>query len=281
MDYKNQNLRGKSFREQDIRNTDFSGSDLRGSDFTGANLAYANFSNTRSGLRTSSYILIFTVSLLISLLSGYIAMLAGMTYQTMINSADEKIKLAGNITSALFIIFIVLAVWKGVGFTFKIAFPVILLYLILGAILKFTGAGTGLGAFFGALALCLLVLMFFVGTISRAGAGTLSSNIIFFIVAIGGAMFGRSLGGGLGTVLLAIACMIISKRALNGTKGFELLNSVSLKVSSYFGTSFKSADLSNANFSCSVIKNTDFTGAKLDGVNWENAKKLYNLNDTK
>lgn len=280
MNYKNQNLRGKSFREQDIRNTDFSGSDLRGSDFTGANLAYANFSNTRSGLKTSSFILIFILTLLISLLSGYIAMLAGNTYQTMINSADEKIKLAGNITAAIFILFIILAVWKGGRFTFKIIFPVILLYLILGAIFKFTGAGTGIGAFYGALALCLLVLMFFVGTISRAGAGTLSSNIIFFIVAIGGAMFGRSLGGGLGTVILAIACMIISKRALNGTKGFEFLNSVSLKVSSYFGTSFKSSDLTNANFSYSVIKNTDFTGANLDGVNWENARKLYNINDT-
>ena len=208
-------------------------------------------------------------------------MLAGNTYQTMINSPDEKIKLAGNITAAIFILFIILAVWKGGRFTFKIIFPVILLYLILGAIFKFTGTGTGIGAFYGALALCLLVLMFFVGTISRAGAGALSSNIIFFVVAIGGAMFGRSLGGGIGTVVMAVACMIISKRALKGTKGFELLNLVSLKVNSYFGTSFRSADLTGANFSNSVIKNTDFTGAKLSGVNWENAKKIYTVNDTR
>ncbi|MCX6161087.1 MAG: pentapeptide repeat-containing protein [Ignavibacteriae bacterium] len=43
----------------------------------------------------------------------------------------------------------------------------------------------------------------------------------------------------------------------------------------------ESADLTNANFYNSVIKNTDFTGAKLERVNWENSKKLNILEDSK
>lgn len=281
MDYKNQNLQGKSFKGMDLRNADFSGSDLRGADFTGANLAYADFSNTKAGLKQPAYIVVFIFSLVISLLSGYIAMLTGAANQVLLGSNEEYLKIAGYITTGLFLLFVLLAVWKGGGFTLKIIFPVILIILILGPVFKMTGAGTGIGAFYSAMALILLVLMFFVGTVARASAGALSSNIIFLLVAMGGAMFGRSLGGGLGTVVMALACAVISKRALKGAKGFELLRTVSLTISTYFGTSFKAADLTNANFSNSIIKNTNFTGAKLDGINWDKAVKLYTLNDTK
>jgi hypothetical protein len=279
MNYKGQNFQGVSFKGHDLHNADFSGSDLRGADFTGANLSGADLSKTTTGLTKPVYAGIFFFSLIISLLSGYIAMLTGMTYQTLITSSDSLFNLSGYITISLFIIFVLLAAWKGGGFTIKIVFPVILLALIIGAILRLTGIGTGFGAFYGALAICLFTVMFYVGTIARASAGALASNILFLVVALGGGMFGKSLGGGLGTVAMALSCAFISKRALKGTKGFEFLRSVSLKVSTYFGTSFKNADLTNANFSNSTIKNTDFSLAKLDGVIWDNAKKLYNLND--
>ena len=281
MNYKNQDFRRTSFKGQDLHNADFSGSDLRGTDFTGAKLANADFANTKTGLRAPAFILVFVFSLIISLLSGYIAMLGGMTYQTLITSPDLRLRISGFITAGLFAIFIILTVWKGGIFTLKIVLPVMLLALLLGVIIIYTDYGTGMGAFYCALSIFLFVLMFIVGTIARASAGALSSNIIFLVVAMGGAMFGRSLGGGIGTVILALACAVISKRALKGTKGFEVMRSVAFKVSTYFGTSFKSADLTNANFSKSVIKNTDFTGAKLEGVNWQNAVKLYVLNDTK
>jgi hypothetical protein len=281
MEYKGQNFQGVSFKGQDLQNADFSGSDLRGADFTETKLSGANLSNTKTGLRIFSFVLIFIFALLVSLLSGYIAMLTGMTVQTLLKSTEENLKLAGYITSGLFIVFIVVAILKGGNFTLKIVFPVIFLALIVGAIFNLTGAGSGIGAFYGALAICLFVVMFYVGTIARASAGSLASNILFIIVALGGGMFGKSIGGGIGTVVMALACAVISKRALKGTKGFEFLRNVSLKVGTYFGTKFNSADLTNANFSNSIIKNTNFTGSKLDGVNWENAKKIYNLNDTK
>jgi hypothetical protein len=277
MDFKGQNLQGRSFKDQDLYGADFSGADLRGADFTGAKLANALFTGTKTGMRISSFIFIFIISLAVSLLSGYIAMLTGTTIQDMLHSSDENVKLAAYITICLFVVFDVLAMWKGGGFTFKIVLPVILLAIFISAFFRLFGFGTGFGAYYGAIAIFLFVVMFFIGTIARASVGTLSSTILFLVVALGGGMFGKSIGGGIGTVVMALSCAVISKRALKGSKGFEFLHSVSFRVGTYFGTSFKSADLTKADFSNSIIKNTDFTGSKTEGVNWESSKKLFNL----
>lgn len=69
----------KSFKNEDHSNADFSGSDLRGADFSGANCAGANFTNVKPGLTTGTAILIFFAALIVSILSGYFAMLTGRT----------------------------------------------------------------------------------------------------------------------------------------------------------------------------------------------------------
>lgn len=47
--------------------------------------------------------------------------------------------------------------------------------------------------------------MCIVGTIARATANSLSL-IIFIVVGLAGGMYGRSVGGGVGTVIMAISC---------------------------------------------------------------------------
>lgn len=279
MKYNNQDLKRKSFKGQDLQNADFSGSDLRGTDFSGANLSNVDFSKSVTGLTMEFSVALFVFALIVSLLSGYIAMLTGETIQILLNDADFNYNLSGYITIVFFVVFTIVAIWKGGTFSIKILIPVFLITLIISSIVKLSELGSGKGALFAALALFLYYVTIFVGTIARVSAGALASNILFLIVALGGGMFGKSLGGGLGTVALAIACAIISKRALKGTEGFEFLYNIAVKVSSHFGTSFKNANLSNSNFSNSTIKNTDFTNAKLNGINWENTTKLYVLND--
>jgi uncharacterized protein YjbI with pentapeptide repeats len=122
------------------------------------------------------------------------------------------------------------------------------------------------------------VVMFIVGTIARATAGTLS-NILFIIVAISGGIFSKSVGGGLGTTILAIACMQISKRALSGAKGFESMRKIAMFVTKKFGTSFRNSNLSEAHFTHSNIKNSDFTGANISSVKWNDAKTTNCLKD--
>jgi uncharacterized protein YjbI with pentapeptide repeats len=76
-------------------------------------------------------------------------------------------------------------------------------------------------------------------------------------------MFGKSLGGGLGTVIMAISCAIISKKALGDAKGFDSLRKVATFITKRFGTSFRNSQLASANFSKSKIHNADFTNADI------------------
>lgn len=280
MDYSGKNLQGQSFKDQNLQNANFSETDLRGTDFSNTNLENADFSKVKTGLRTRFAILVFIFSLVVSLFSGYIAMLTGITIRSMINSEEANMQVAGYVTLGYFAIFIGFALWKGLfKATKQVLITIFALTILIGLFLYLSGLGTGVGALKGLLALLLMWLMFLVGTISRATAGTLASNIIFLAVAMAGAMFGRTMGGGYGTVVLALACAVISKRALSDKNKSSLLRKIAIGIGGKFGTSFKGADLTNANFSDTIIKNTDFSNAKLAGVNWNNTKRLFTLED--
>ena len=129
-DYSNQNLQKVLFANRDLSYSNFSGSDLRGADFTGSDLTGADFSNTRTGITTVNLILIFIATLLVSGLSGYIAMLVGFTVQRMLAYEDEKIKAAGYITIGIIFVFIAFYYWKGGSRTIRHLFltsPVLVL----------------------------------------------------------------------------------------------------------------------------------------------------------
>ena len=273
-DYSNENLQKVSFKDEELSDAIFLGSDLRGVDFSGADLTGANFTRVKTGITPVNTIVIFIAALIISLISGYFAMLAGHTVQGMLASKDPKIRNSGIATIVIVILFILYAWWKGTGRAIiNLIIPVVSLAAVIGIIAYVSGLGTGLGMFYQILALLLVVIMFMVGTIARAAAGTLS-NILFLIVALSGGMFGRSIGGGIGTVIMAIACMQISKRALSGAKGFESLQKIALYITKKFGTSFRNSKLTDANFSQSKIHNADFTNADVSSVNWSDSKKI-------
>lgn len=274
-DYANKNLQKASFKNEDLVNSNFSGSDLRGADFTGSNLAGADLSKVKTGIIPLNAVLIFLAALVVSLASGYIAMLAGHTIQGMLKSADGNVRIAGIISIVLIVLFMAYCFWKGGGAAIRNLFiPAIAISIVIGLVAYFSGLGTGMGMLFLAISLVLVVIMMIVGTIARAAAGVLSSTILFIIVALGGGIFGKSVGGGIGTVVLAISCAVISKRALAGAPGFESLRKIVRTITAKFGTTFRNARLSNANFSQSKIRNADFSNADVSSVNWGDSKKV-------
>ena len=259
---------------EDLSQAIFSNSDLRGADFSRSNLAGADFSKVKTGLTPGNIFWIFLTALVTSALSGYIAMLAGRTIQTMLAASDNKIRIAGIIALVIIAFFIVFAIMKGVGNAFKkLVFPTCLLAVVIGAIAYLSGLGSGMGMLYLVCCLFLVVLMFIIGTVARAAAGTLSTDIMFLIVALGGGMFGKTLGGGLGTVIMAISCAVISKKALAGAKGFEFLQKIASYITMRYGTSFRESNLAEADFSESKIKNADFTFADVSMVNWRDSQK--------
>jgi pentapeptide repeat protein len=273
-EYSNKDLQGASFKNEDLANINFSGSDLRGADFSGSNLSGADMTNARTGITSLTVILLFFGALAVSLLSGYIAMLAGRTIQIMMASTDTKVRAAGIISLVIILFFIIFSYLKGVNNAIKnLVIPVVILAVVIGIAAKLSGLGTGRGMLYLILALILVAVMFVVGTVARAAAGTLSSTILFVVVALGGGMFGKSIGGGLGTVIMAISCAVISKKALSTSKGFDDLKKIATFITRRFGTSFRNSQLAHTNFSSSKIHNADFTNADTTLVNWGDSKK--------
>lgn len=272
-DYSNKNLQKTSFKNKTLANAKFSGSDLRGADFSGADIAGADFSNVRTGITTLNAVLLFIAAMIVSLFAGYLATLVARTLGVLLNSDQSHIRTGGIVAIALIVIFIVYAVWKGASRSIVyLVLPAVLLSLVSAIVLYLSGLGTGMNMLYIAVSFLLLLIMFYVGTIARTAAGSLS-NILFVIVALSGGIFSKTLGGGIGTLVMAISCAVISKRALAGAEGFNLLKKTALTVTSKLGTSFRDTQLSGANFSGSKVHNADFTGATLTSVNWTDAKK--------
>lgn len=273
-DYSNKKLQSASFEGKKLVSARFVNTDLRGADFSGADLAGADFTNAKTGITPLNKVWLFMAALVVSALSGYIAMLAGRTVQTMLLSADEGVVIAGYVSIIVIIFFILFSYWVGVGTSiFSLLIPVTVLALIIGSIANFSGHGSGLGAIYLTVSLILVSVMFIVGTVARVSAGALS-NILFVIVAVFGASFGRSVGGGLGTVVLAISCALISKKVLAGDPGFESLRRIAHFFTRKFGTSFRNANLKSANFSGATIANADFSNADISSVNWGDSEKI-------
>src|SRR4051812_21351585 len=95
MDFTNQKLLGKRFQGLDLQDADFSSTDLRGADFSFANLKGARFVKVKTGITTASKISLFLLSLVLSLLSGYIAMVSGRTAQILLQSPDPMLRIGG------------------------------------------------------------------------------------------------------------------------------------------------------------------------------------------
>ena len=275
VDYSKRNLRKLSFKNKSLVNRSFVDSDLRGADFSGADLSGADLTHVKTGITPLNKALLFIIALGFSLLSGYVSMLAGSTVQEMLRSPDEKVKFAGYISIGLTVVFIIFCYLRGGrNVITQLLIPVITIAALVGIVGSMSGLGTGRGMFLIILSLILVFIMFIIGTAARASAGALSSSILFIVVAIAGSVFGKTAGGGIGTVIMAIACAVISKRALSGAKYFKGLRTIASYITCKFGTSFRNAKLTNTNFSKSKIENADFTNADLTSVNWGNSKKI-------
>lgn len=86
----------------------------------------------------------------------------------------------------------------------------------------------------------------------------------------GGAWFGGVVGGLLGAVLGSY----VGRLALNGDKRFRWIWKITIAFASTEGTSFRGADLTNANFTQAILKSSDFRNAVLTHTCWYQAKKL-------
>ena len=248
-------------------------------------LTGAIFEKCTVGINPSNRVIIFIIAACLSLFAGYIAMLAGTTVQALLAAKEPRLRMAGFIICGLFLVFIAVAIWRGLHNTsLKVGAGMLVLIILIGLVSYFTEANAaGVGALYGLSSLLLVFAMLIIGAVARATAGTLQSTILFLLVALGGGMFAKSLGGGIGTLIMAIATAIISKKALANKKN-SLVKYLALRISASFGTSFKNANLYGASFKNMAVNNCKFDGAVLENVKMINSTSslcYYGTNKTK
>ena len=298
-DFSGQNLQGRSFRGQDLTGADFSNADIRSADFSKANLRGAQFVSAKAGLQRRWAIGLVMVSWLLSVVSGFFSAIDGSLVALIFNTKNLENVFAGAISLTLLLVFFTIATRKGLvaGFgavagALAVAVTVALASAVAGAVavaltstvtravaLALTSAlagalaVAGAGALALALALALAVTRALALALAVAGAVALALAVAGAGVGVGAVAVAKAVA-----VVVAVTVTLLSAyigwRALAGDKQHAWIRGVAVAFAAIGGTSFRAADLTDADFTRATPKSTDFRGAILTRTCWYSTKKL-------
>lgn len=300
-------LRSQSFKGQDLSGADFSQSDIRGTDFSHANLQTANFSHCRAGLTPRQTILLTLLSWLVTAIAGiilgisiYIALTIFIPVSLVRQLPDYEPggEWIGWLTLILFGIFEFVSLRLGptpygllgvitvlvgvaaffleaVGFTSAKIVTFAILLAFLGQISLET---------IGAIAIATLKTMgqkkpVIIGTAINAIA-TISS--IHFMEAQrqylqhnqGALRATTDIASILIPVLAAAFTAVIGHGIFQNTDNRPWLRKIVVYGLALQGTSFKHANLIDADFTAALLPNTNIQSATITRTHWWQALKL-------
>ena len=293
LNFSNRNLQGYSFKGKYLAGANFSGSDIRGVVFSGANLSNANFSYAKAGL--NSYWL--GISFFLSLVSGFFtggiaAFICSFLYS---NNASNQITGAivlvgcisfltisiveGFVNAFIKVLGILAAVGLFSGFI-SVAFN----QVVIAGIAETTATNISMSIFSVVL---MTGLLSFITTINNTKMliSSLITAIITTIsipliatseIAVNAAQkgwLGIAISVGI-AILIIFLCTNISRRILAGDENYTLFRRIIIAAAANSGTSFRGANLTEANFTGAILRNTDFSKANLTHTIWHQAEKL-------
>mgnify|MGYP005609223401 CR=1 FL=1 len=286
---------GQSFKNKNLTGEDFSYADIRGMNFSGAILKGANFSYAQAG-QQPQWIIGLVVGLLIAIaLVGLITGFIGLGIGSVIfYKGDLENLLFGIPTFLIFTVLFGLILWRGLGVVLISSVMTVMLIAtlvmiggnarvaVLALFLTFLMAVAIVNSVVGAIALVCVwiiarksaiplssitvlisaftIIKFFL----RASTQTVPHyfQIIFYTVIF------------CATIIIIFLNIYISWRVLCGDSRYFFIRELALIIASLGGTSFRGADLTDANFNQAILKNTDFRKATLIRVYWFQAKQL-------
>lgn len=302
--YRRAQLKGKSFKGQDLTGADFSYCDIRGTDFTDAILRGANFRHARAGLQRRWAITILISALLLSAVSGLLSAVGGSLFGfIVVNGHRENIYVAVISLIVLLLFFLItvhrgvasasgfLAVavvcagvaavvwagvvavaWAGTGTQTRVMeLSGIVTLVIIGAVAVIIAA-TGLVIIAGAAVVAGALAGLFAVGVTVAMAGAVAGAVVVAAAKIGGVTAGAP------AVTVAVLTLILSTdiscRALFEDKKQSWLRNIAFGLVTRRGTSFQASDLTDADFTQAILKNTYFIKSTLTRTCWFQAKKL-------
>lgn len=289
--------RGRSFTG-DLSNQDFSGADIRGAKFDRATLKGTKFIKAKAGLQPHWSIIWITGILLLCSLTGILSTSAASCTLVPLNSVnvhEMRSNLPGLLNIAipllLFIVLLKKGVAKGFIYTFGIVALAIPLSLAYDVFIAHKLVLVFISLFCLPLCLTLIFTAVSVGSLAVNLAntvlekeGTVSATIIMVVAALVCKQtltvlsfentFGSSFGDALSLGMVGLIAYTTYGTTKEGNKELAWLQKLTGKLVARTGTSFKDADLTDADFERAILKNADFTRAKITRTNWHNAKKL-------
>lgn len=255
------NLRGQSFKGQDLSGADFSEADIRGTNFTNAILRGANFSYAKAGLQGRWAISLLIISLVLAATAGFISAFASYLVVHFFLAASIKQTVVPD-----------------------------LVVLVVAAAFFLAIIRQGLKTSFWAMARAIFA------DVAMAAAATATAIMVTFVGAIiGGFIVGLVAviipGPALtataltATVPVAMAAAALSTyigwRALAGEEKYTVVRRILFAFDVIGGTSFRGADLTDADFTQAVLNSVDFKGAILTDTNLRNEQVISIETDTK
>ncbi|MBV6624459.1 MAG: pentapeptide repeat-containing protein [Rivularia sp. (in: Bacteria)] len=310
LNFSAQNLQGLSFKRQNLTGADFSYADIKGADFTQASLKNADFSHVKAGVQTHHAILLSGFSLFLSGLSGFAAWMTGVIVAETVFQSSEPLydgvpvvenSIPGLIVLAILAVFCITTIRQG----FIVALLAVAgvggaIVVVLGTVLGFSFGAAGLkmvgaGAWRGAAAGIWAVIATVTGAIAVFGSTFEPKPKIITVFKITAAAMAIAVAINVFqvsdsevtalkmpalpmavtvTIILLLISIYTAWRCLLEDDKFVSIQQIARSLFTIGGTSFRGADLKNADFLQSSLKCTDLRNAKLTCTNFHLAKNL-------
>ena len=285
-------LRGQSFKGQDLSGADFSEADIRSTNFARAILVSTKFISVKFGLQKLWKILLTSLSLLLSAISGFLSIMLAVS-TTGIFGNVLSYQTIGWTSVIVLSSFLIIVISKGIKFGL---IAMVLLTSFLSLICSFfviflSNISTTLMETANIFAQVAML-----ATVAGLVAG-LGAELVAVTVAMVGAVAGKwvvivatafAIITGVGAASLAVAKLAASLAAismvaaggyigwlaLKGDEQHSWIHSLSSDFAAIGGTSFHRANLTKANFAGAVLKNTDFRETNITHVRWLGAEMI-------
>ena len=270
-DYRGQNVRNRDFSGETLAGADFTDADVRGTNFSDADLAGAQFSRSRGGVPPLWAASVVTVALVIAALVGILAALATAAMAQRVATGDSTDRVAVLVIAAVGLATIVMATFRNFRQALVVgAVATVVVVAVAVPILVVRGEFSPRVTVTSVIWLAAIVGMFIVGAIARATAGIISPTA-FLVVAVVGAATARSAGGAIFAILISVAAVVLARRALANPEEVRLLHGGSHRFILSKTTSYRRANLTDANFCEAVTGPSDFSEATVTGATFEGA----------
>lgn len=262
LDYSHQKLQGRSFINVDLCGASFKDACIRSCDFSGANLEDADFQGAIAGLSRKQQIVLVLVAIFLAFIAGLVAALAaGVFFIAFQKSLGQS--------TLLFVL--LLAPILALGTT---RYGYIALASAIAVAIAVAGAGVGalIGANMGAISVALFLIVGAIGAATGAGIYATIGNSSVWIAGIGSLIAATILSYWMtnplaGTIAMGIAGTIevlagfVAHSAFTGNEKLAFVRQRALAFTTWGGTSFYKANLTNADFSFAKVAKTDFRNA--------------------